>query len=337
MNSVDRKCILQSVARPGYHKYSCPFPGCVAAVMEYLGEPIDYEYLMAVSGAAFRRAWRQGDGGNVDFMHFSPLPEEHLFRAIGWSYRVVRHGDKQAMIEAVKDSIRVGRPAFAFGIIGPPECGLVTGYEDYGDTLVGYSFFQDWNTRGYYHESDWYTDGLIMMMVLTGRTEMPTEAQILRDTLQLALSLGREPLLQSSGHVSGIAANLAYADALEDNSNFPLDNDEQMNLQAMLYWDQSTMLDERRHAATYLRQAADKFPAVGPALNAAAQQYEALWSYTAWVARLGYDLALGRIAPGDTRLGNESGRREIAAAYRQAFDCEQKALESVEQALQGLE
>ena len=113
MNSVDRKCILQSVARPGYHKYSCPFPGCVAAVMEYLGEPIDYEYLMAVSGAAFRRAWRQGDGGNVDFMH-SARCQRSTSSELSDGATVVRHGDKQAMIEAVKDSIRVGRPAFAF-------------------------------------------------------------------------------------------------------------------------------------------------------------------------------------------------------------------------------
>lgn len=123
MSSVDRKCILQGVPRPGYHQYSCPFPGCMAAVMEYLGEPVDYEYLMAVSGAAFRRAWLQGNGGNVDLMCFSSLPQEHLFRAIGWNYRVVEYGEKQAMIEAVKESIGAGIPAFAFGIIGPPECG----------------------------------------------------------------------------------------------------------------------------------------------------------------------------------------------------------------------
>lgn len=140
---------------------------------------------MAVSGAAFRRAWQQGDGGNVDLMYFSPLPDEHLFRAIGWSYRVVDYGDRQAMIE------------------------------------------------GCYREPNWYTDGLTMVMVLTDRIERPTEAQTLRDTLQLALTLGIAPLLQEHGCASGIAANLAYADALEDSSNFPSDNDEQKALESL--------------------------------------------------------------------------------------------------------
>jgi hypothetical protein len=49
MEGTDRKLILEGVPRPTYGKYSCPFPGCVASVMEYLGEPVDSGYLMAVS------------------------------------------------------------------------------------------------------------------------------------------------------------------------------------------------------------------------------------------------------------------------------------------------
>jgi len=58
---------------------------------------------------------------------------------------------------------------------------------------------------------------------------------------------------------------------------------------------------------------------------------------TTWVANLAFSLAGGRIAPRDSHLGSESGRREIAAAYLKAYGYEQKALEYIEQALQGLE
>lgn len=47
-------------------------------------------------------------------------------------------------------------------------------------------------------------------------------------------------------------------------------------------------------------------------------------------------LCLRGIAPKDSRLGDERGRREMAAVYRKVYDYELKALESMEQALQAL-
>ncbi len=31
----------------------------------------------------------------------------------------------------------------AFGVIGPPECCIITGYADGGDSVIGWNFFQD--------------------------------------------------------------------------------------------------------------------------------------------------------------------------------------------------
>ncbi|GAB3433445.1 hypothetical protein [Flindersiella endophytica] len=43
----------------------------------------------------------------------------------------------------------------AFGIIGPPECGILTGYDQDGDVILGYSYFQEPDVVGYYEQTDW--------------------------------------------------------------------------------------------------------------------------------------------------------------------------------------
>ena len=51
------RCVLEGVPKIGYGVHLCPFPGSLYAVMEYLGDPTEYDYLMGVTGAAFRRLW----------------------------------------------------------------------------------------------------------------------------------------------------------------------------------------------------------------------------------------------------------------------------------------
>lgn len=335
MRSSDGPKILEGVPKPEYRKYSCPFPGCVASVMEYLGEDADYGLFMALSGAAFRRVWQQGDGGNVDLMYFSPLVEEHLFTALGWRYETIPRGNKQKMTDAIKASIDRKMPVLVFGIIGPPECGIVVGYEENGNTLVGYSFFQDSSVDGYYHKSDWYEEDLNMIIVLQERTEKPAEEKILTETLRFALSMGKESLLDSD-HVNGLAANLAYADALEDKSFFPIDDKEKMGLQAMLFWDQGAMLYERKHAASYLNKMTERFPKVKEPLTSAAKEYEAIGEETAWIPKLAGQLATRKITPKDSHLGTPEGRKQIADAFRLVNAKEEKALLFLDQALQKL-
>ena len=60
-----------------------------ALVKEYLGDPADYDYLMGVSGLAFRRLWNRDDGGNVGPFHFAPEALRRAFWALGYDYRIV--------------------------------------------------------------------------------------------------------------------------------------------------------------------------------------------------------------------------------------------------------
>lgn len=53
------------------------------------------------------------------------------------------------------DSLAQGRPAISFGIIGPPEPGLVVGYDEDGAVLYGWSYFQE-QREHYYARRDWF-------------------------------------------------------------------------------------------------------------------------------------------------------------------------------------
>ena len=75
--------ILTDVPRIGYNVRLCPFPGAVESAGNYVGLACDYDYLMGVSGAAFRRLWSRDDGGNVDLMYLAPEPHRRSFEA--WS------------------------------------------------------------------------------------------------------------------------------------------------------------------------------------------------------------------------------------------------------------
>ena len=51
----ETRLVLQGVPKIGFHRRLCPFPGSVEAALEFLGRTEPYDYLMGVSGAAFRR------------------------------------------------------------------------------------------------------------------------------------------------------------------------------------------------------------------------------------------------------------------------------------------
>ena len=68
-DNIGRKAVLEGVPRIGYDVHMCPFPGSLYACLAYLGASPDYDYLMGVTGAAFRRFWSRDDGGNVDLFY----------------------------------------------------------------------------------------------------------------------------------------------------------------------------------------------------------------------------------------------------------------------------
>jgi hypothetical protein len=154
INRIPVNAILEGIPRIGYDVHLCPFPGAFYACLKYLGDPLDYDILMGVTGAAFRRLWNRDDGGNVDLSYFGDEPFRRAFEAAGYEYRVVPP-EKGAMIQAIRESIARGVPPISFGVIGPPEAGIVAGYQGDGGVLFGWSYFQEGRER-YYEKAEWF-------------------------------------------------------------------------------------------------------------------------------------------------------------------------------------
>jgi hypothetical protein len=329
------RAVLEGVPRVGYDVHLCPFPGSVYAALEYLGEPVGYDYLMGASGAAFRRAWNRDDGGNVDLMRFQPGPYARLFAALGYDFVAVPMSDKAAMIQAVKRSIAAGRPVLAFVLTGPPECGVVAGYDRDGETLIGWSYFQEGADGGYAEMPGWFEArgvGPDAGLIVLGDKQptAPAPRETVAAALEWAVDLARtERRPECKDHVCGLAAYSAWADALEVDADYPAEEPETMATRMMIHGDQCVMLTERSSAAAFLRAMAEEAPEAALQLEAAANACDRVADYIGkvwpWPGVLGPAAQAG--------LGGADTRRELARQVREAGAVEAEAVALLEEAL----
>ena len=150
---MDSKKILQGVPKVHYGAFGgiTPFPVCLKAVSDYLGDALDYTYAIVASGAAFRLVWdtTEWNGGNVDIMlaYDDPeIPFRNGITALGrdfnmlWRAEVGRKpgtGTRDEFKAFIKEQIDMDKPVISLGPIGPPEAGIITGYSNGGETLHG--------------------------------------------------------------------------------------------------------------------------------------------------------------------------------------------------------
>jgi hypothetical protein len=332
------KLVLPNVPRIGFDIHLCPFPGSLFACLEYIKDPCDYDTLMAVTGACFRRLWNRDDGGNVDLSYFGDAPFQRVFAFLGYEWNSHPSG-REAMLAGIRESLSRGIPAISFGILGPPEAGLVTGYDRDGDVLFGWSYFQEQNQH-YYEKSDWFESmeanwrGLIVLGDHS-RTRQSIQ-EVLKNTLEWAIDLAKIPQRpEIPDHICGLAAYDAWAEALEvdvdypQDNDYPADNQPMMEMRAMVYGDQSTMLWERHEAVSFLRKAALTSPAAAEALNASAALYDQTADTLSVIWPWGYS-SNNEAIPG---LSDRKTRRELAAAVRHARALEERAVAELEKAV----
>jgi hypothetical protein len=333
-----RKRVLKAVPRIGFDVHMCPFPGSLYGCLAYLSIACDYDYIMGVTGAAFRRFWNRDDGGNIDLFYLGDEPARRVFEALGYEWRRVPL-EKPAMIEAIKESIGRGVPAIAFGIIGPPEAGLVTGYAEDGEVLYGWSYFQE-GAEAYYGNAGWFEtmekgshSGLGVIVVGERRATRPAAREVFANALRWAVELERTATRpEVPDHAAGLAAYEAWARGLEVDADYPADDGAVLGVRIMVHGDQTVMLDERANAAGFLRQAAALIPEAADHLGAAAALYDQVKDCEPRVWYWGYSMG----PEAQQGLADPVTRRKIAWAVRDAAALEARAVEHLEQALAEL-
>ncbi len=342
------RLVLDGVPKIGYDIHLCPLPGSLSAIMEYLGDPVEYDYLMGISGAAFRRAWNRDDGGNVDLGYFGS--EVYRRTAFGLQYELREvPRDKPKMIAAIRESLARGRPVIAFGIVGPPEAGIVTGYSQGGEVLHGWSYHQGKKWPGMYEQSDWFagfarfeqapdaglgpTDTPPGLLIVgdKNRWREAKPREILIESLKWAVDLERtahRPNLPQ--HVCGLAAYEEWAKALAVDGDYPKDDAKVMDRRHMVQMDQAVMTAERGNAAGFLRLMAEAAPEAAEDLKAAADLYEQIGKAAGPVYPWGPNWAR-------PDLSDPAVRRTIAGHVRAAAAKDEQAVEGLEAALRKLQ
>jgi len=364
------RAVIEGVPQVGFYcggvrcPEDVPFPSCLRACLEYLGDGVRcqeaiaegrrrrhtccYGYIMGTSGAAFRLLWNpdRWDAANTDLMSMAEDPTEpfrRAFDAVGYEFLFTAKNGSQSneeefrriVIESIRDR---KRPVLAFGVVGPPECCIVTGYDEGGDVLIGWSFFQaapeyahgvDFEASGYFRKRGWYAD-TVAVLALGERHGRPEPELALRTALEWALEVVKTPSV--CGRHNGHAAYEAWAEALLRDDDFPAGDLAVLRERHLAHNDAvGTVAEGRWYASRFLMDMAMQVPAAARHLLAAAGNFEAehdlirkLWALQ---GGNGWDEAFVR------KLAEPEVRRDSAKIIGQAREKDLRAVEFLERAL----
>lgn len=350
------KKVLEGVERIGWgYAAALAFPGSAKAVMRYLGEDVTDDCVMGISGGAFSAYWGMPwSAANVDLLIIGEQPMIRTFDALGYAHTSInrwRHEDQARMKEIFRESIidRIdhGVPVIAKGVVGPPECCVVTGYDKGGDVLYGWSYYQgvasfyQGDPESYFIKDDWY-DNCYGLILVYERKPKPSRSQVLQDTLEWAIELARVPefMMFSGGRaerfMSGLAAYEAMTEALLRDGDFPTGNLEVLTSRCVSISNDGIplMSEKRKSAVRFLKGMAEEGLPAADELRKASEEYELeiqILDRAATMAPYTY-------APKDERLrmADPVHRRKLARLIREAKAREERAVECLERALEQL-
>lgn len=253
------RLVLPEVPRVGFFAGGdqCPediaFPSCLAALLRYSGA--DYPWLtvhehrtdwrlngaflelMLTSGIAFGLLWREGwheDNADLMFIADPRAVIAHALAATGCEHEIIEKtgapADEALFVEHIRASLAASRPALAFGVIGPPECCLITGLDDDGATLIGWNYFQNdpafsadlaFEPDGCFRKRDWLRETISLVIVGESPPERAGRLPF-RGILEWGLTIARTP--SAFGRHSGLASYDAWAMQLLNDADFATDD-----------------------------------------------------------------------------------------------------------------
>ncbi len=388
----NQRAVLENVPRVHFYEGGkrCPediiIPSVVRAILEYLGDEdygckhcpmrgqackvfCTYSHLVGVSGAAAFLSWKEGwHGDNVALFYMDAdagAVEDHIFAAIGYAYEAVTKEagrDNEAVFrQRIIESIDRGMPVMAYGVIGPPEPSLITGYDEGGDVLIGWNFFQNFpdfaagiefepaaegQPGGYFRKRDWFKNTENLLIIGEKLPSKPSLPQVSRDALRWLIKVTRTPMVRPEPDApehyrqrhNGLAAYNAWADHLLRDAEWPADDEATLRAHHQIHEDAvSTVAEARWYGSIFLAEIAEHFAAgpnyrgaSGHVLHAAAcyaAEHDLMW--------LIWDLAGGIGNPDAFRaLADPAKRRAMADIVRQARDKDAEAIQHLELALQ---
>ena len=388
----NQRAVLENVPRVHFYEGGkrCPediiIPSVVRAILEYLGDEdygckhcpmrgqackvfCTYSHLVGVSGAAAFLSWKEGwHGDNVALFYMDAdagAVEDHIFAAIGYAYEAVTKEagrDNEAVFrQRIIESIDRGMPVMAYGVIGPPEPSLITGYDEGGDVLIGWNFFQNFpdfaagiefepaaegQPGGYFRKRDWFKNTENLLIIGEKLPSKPSLPQVSRDALRWLIKVTRTPMVRPEPDApehyrqrhNGLAAYNAWADHLLRDAEWPADDEATLRAHHQIHEDAvSTVAEARWYGSIFLAEIAEHF-AAGPNYRGAsghvlhtaacyAAEHDLMWQLWALAGGIGNPDAFRAMA-------DPAKRRAMADIIRQARNKDAEAIQHLELALQ---
>jgi RNA polymerase sigma factor (sigma-70 family) len=364
--------IIEGVPRVGFFRggNACPetftFPSCLSACLRYMEVDLGireveahgtkwllndtYVHLMGTSGEAFRLFWKPGwhldNTGILSFSDDSMRFISQAFASIGFAYEILNKdkgpADEASFRERIVESVHAkGRPALAFGVIGPPECAIITGCDREAEVLFGWSFFQEqpehtagveFEPCGYFRKRHWFTDTDAIILI-GDQHQQPRPQDTYRNALAWAIELIRKPTIQFNGdRPNGLAAFEQWAQAIAREDDFPAEDTDTLRHHHMVHNSSVGMVAEGRWYAThFLRRAIECEPAWSEPLQEAIDcfdsEHQLMWKL--WGLVGGFDMSDERV----TAFADPAIRAQMVPIIREAHDADAKAANAIERAL----
>jgi RNA polymerase sigma factor (sigma-70 family) len=366
--------VIEGVPSVGYFSggRNCPetytFPSCLSACLKSMGEDYGYKeidahgskwrlnntyvFIMGTSGEAFRLFWKPGwNLDNSGIIGEKTDPNEFVtraFKAIGFAHRVIYKSENDAeaekrfrdnIIESIRDK---GHPVIGLGVIGPPECCVITGYDEEGDVLVGWSYFQDidefkegidFEPSGYFRKRDWFKDtyGII---TIDEKLERPAMSDVCRRALACAIELARRPKINLGGERhNGLAAYKAWAETILNDDDFKTDDIAILRERYMAHNNAVGMVAEGRwYGLQFIEQMMEHVPdmadELGKAILCYLAQHDLMWKIWGLVGGYGYS------DDKPIKFTEHDIRRQISEIILEAREKEAEAVGHLERALE---
>jgi hypothetical protein len=333
------------------------FPACMRAVMEYLGHPeYDYIHFVGVTGAGFFLNWKDGwHGDNVAIYYMVPVAEHvklfhYAFDSAGYANVCVMLKGEDDVGEAeakrrIIASIDAGMPVLAHGVVGPPETCVIAGYDEGGEVLIGWSFFQthddqtqgvQFEPNGMFRKRDWYKSTWDLQMFGERGDPVPPPRSRQR-SLEWAVKVVRTPSTWGGRH-NGLAAYDAWANHLlrdrdiAPDGAIPEGSDE---IPFNVHDDAvGTVAESRHYASEYLIRVSQAEPKMRASLLKAAgcysREHDLMWEI--WNCCGGS----GRSPEHVERFADPATRRGIVELIREAKREDEGAIRHIEAALAAI-
>ena len=325
------------------------FPSCLRSVLEFHGDTRnDYVHLMGVSGAALFLNWGGWNGDNSAIYYMSAdlgAVFTHTFDAIKYETKTSPCAEPPAHADAIRkmviDEINAGRPCLSHGVVGPPETSIITGYDERGDVLIGWSFFQGWEKDslefepcGYFRKRDWEKETWDLMTV-GKQTAKPDRKETFRKALEWGLEVARTPKTHQD-RPNGIAAFDAWIEHLgRDDEITSWEPGDTPDEPFVVHRDATDVIAEGRwYASRFLvRETPECMPYQASHLYAAAscyaREHELIWDIWRSEGGMGHDPKAKQ-----NFLESETRKKSIEIIKR-IRDLDVKAAEHIEAALEA--